>query len=526
MRIALLGPLVVIEDDGTVVEVAGPKVMVLLALLALRPGRAVPADRLVDGIWGEEPPANAANALQTLVKRLRAACGPASVLARGGGYALEVAPDDVDVTRFLARVAQAGRYAAAGDSDGDGDRAAAEELTLALGEWSGPEALSGLRGWPGLGAVAADLDEARLAAVEMLADRRRSSGRAAESIGMLSAEAAAHPLRESVTARLMVALAEAGRRSEALTVFHRTRELLVEELGVGPGVELAAAYAEVLSREREQAFELVGASNLPRTQGSFIGREEEIGVISALLDATALVTLVGPGGTGKTRLAVECAGRLGGGYADGVWLVELAGVTDPALFGGTVLAAIGIRENEGPESDGARAVAEALAGRRMLVVLDNCEHLLAAAAELVHEVGIRCPGVRVLATSREPLDVPGEHVLAVPALGLAVMGAGVAEASESAAVRLFVERAAKVRAGFRLDAENCAAVCAVCRELDGIPLALELAAGRMRAMSPGDLAAGLGPGSPDRFGVLGSGRRAARPGIGRCGRSSSGGGGC
>ncbi|GAA1992979.1 BTAD domain-containing putative transcriptional regulator [Catenulispora subtropica] len=533
MRIALLGPLSARRGDGTAAEIGGPRVRALTALLALQAGHTVPATRLIDAVWGEQPPTNTANALQTLVKRLRAACGPDVVLTRPGGYSLAVAADAVDAHRFTARVAQACRLAADGSEQGAGD--AAELLAQALQEWSGPAALPELRDFPVVGAAAVDLDEARLGAVEMLADCRLRLGRAAASIGSLITEVAAHPLRESLTARLVAALAAAGRRSEALTVFQRARELLAAELGVGPSGELAAAYTEVLRQEQPLALATRSApTNLPRSCSSFIGRDAETGAVSTLLEDTQLVTLTGAGGTGKTRLAVAASARLTGGFPDGVWLVELAAVTDPARVGSTVLAALGIREDgpgrpgrpgrhceqdrhgakdphgESSATAGPRAVAEVLADRRLLLVVDNCEHLLSAIAPVVQEIVVRCPGVKVLATSREPLDLPGEHVTPVPALSLPRVGADPRQAMESAAVRLFLDRAALARPGFQLDAANCAAVCAVCRELDGIPLALELAATRMRSMSPADLAAGLTD-RFGRFGLLAAGRPAADP---------------
>ncbi|MEZ0111144.1 putative ATPase/DNA-binding SARP family transcriptional activator [Catenulispora sp. EB89] len=551
MRVALLGPVGLVSEDGVPVGVGGPRVRALLALCALQPGRPVVSARLIDAIWGEQPPENAANALQTLVKRLRAVCGRAAVVRRAGGYALMIEPCDVDAHRFTHLLMLARRQASANATENTSENntanaseLAASTLVQALREWTGP-ALADLTGFPQLASAAAALETARLEAVELLADCRLALGRAEESIPDLAAEVAAHPLREPLTARLMTALAAAGRRSEALTSYQAIRRLLADELGVYPSPELAAVHTDLLRQDAAHVDAHAPASeprgprtNLPRPLTSFVGRDAEVGTISRLLEDSALVTLTGPGGTGKTRLALETAARLSGGHPDGVWLVELGAVAGPARLGGAVLGALaplGARGAHGAlstrgavgargvpavarpgadgadstEGDSAAAVAEALADRRALLVIDNCEHLIDAVAALVHTILERCPGIRILATSREPLDVPGERLLPVPPLALAPADADAdpRQALQSAAVRLFADRAAQSRPGFGLDTGNSAAVCAICRHLDGIPLALELAAIRTRSMDPADVAAGLA----DRFRLLAAGPRTAAP---------------
>jgi predicted ATPase/DNA-binding SARP family transcriptional activator len=515
MRIAVLGPVTASTDDGTPLAVGGPRVRALLALLALEAGSPVPVPRLMDVIWGRDRPADVTNALHTLVKRLRQACGRDTVAARSGGYVLAVAPGDVDAHRFAALTAHARQQAADNLLD-----EAVRTLDLALAQWSGP-ALADLAGQGALAAVAHRLDEARLGAVELLADCRHALGRDAESVADLTAHAATDPLRESLIARLMVALTAAGRRSQALALYQNTRETLAEELGIDPGEELATTYLDILREESPALAQAKSAlpeaapqpgprAPLPRALTSFVGRERELDAISTLVPYTPLLTLTGPGGSGKTRLAVEAATALAARFPDGVRLVELAGVTDSALVDGAALAALDIRDDN-REPDDTRTVAEviadALVRKRMLLILDNCEHVLAGVAQLVETLLRLCPDGRILATSREPLDVPGERLLPVPALALAPFDADLEQTAQSSAVRLFTDRAAAVRPGFVLDTGNCAAVSAICHELDGLPLALELAATRMRALTPADLAAGLA----DRFGLLAAGPRTAAP---------------
>ncbi|GII59389.1 SARP family transcriptional regulator [Planotetraspora thailandica] len=513
MRVSLLGALEVTGDDGEEIAVAGPRVRALLAVLALQAGRPVTADRLVDVLWGEEPPATAANALQTLVKRLRAALGPAaSVTWRSGGYVLDLDPMHVDAHRFTR-----GCEAATGLS---GD-AAAGMLGEALALWRGP-ALADLTGVDYLANVAAALEVQRLAAVEDRAEACLALGRAID----LSAEAAAHPLRERLCALAIRALARGGRQAEALALFEKSRQALADELGVDPGPELREAHLAVLRGEISAppaappaSARVPGRASTPRAPlTSFVGREEEVAHVGALLERSRLVTIVGPGGAGKTRLAVETALRVAVATRDGsegARLVELAPVAGAADVPHAVLGALGIADVAGPLPGQAAPAARdpmehlvgSLAGRALLLVLDNCEHVIEAAAALADRLVRDCPGVTVLATSREPLGVPGETLAPIPPLGLPPEGAAAADALNHPAVRLLADRAAAARPGFVLDDGNVHAAVTICRRLDGMPLAIELAAARLRALSPDQLAARLG----DRFRLLTGGSRTALP---------------
>ncbi|MEV0378815.1 BTAD domain-containing putative transcriptional regulator [Nonomuraea sp. NPDC050643] len=518
MRINLLGPLEV-EGDAGPIAVGGVRLRALLALLALEAGRTVTAERLIDALWPDAPPANGPNALQTLVKRLRAALRPYEVVeSRPGGYALAVTEEDVDALRFR-RVAHRGGGL----------------------EWWRGAALGDLVSVPRLANVALALEQERLSAVEARAQARLAAGTPVD----LTAEVAAHPLRERLCALAMRSLAASGRQAEALELFERTRRTLADELGVDPGEELRAAHLAVVSGAapaRRPASRHKGNVRAPRS--SFIGREAELEQLAGLLGRARLVTLAGPGGAGKTRLATEAALRLGG---EETWMVELASVSEPGEVAGAVLDTLGLREEhpvyrpdglggEGTQSrpdglggegtqyrpdgpggrgtayrpDGDRGVAvlaEELAGRRMLLVLDNCEHLLDAAATLAERLLTECPGLRILATSREPLNLPGEHLAPVPPLEPPPVGADPAKARRYPSVRLLLDRATAARPSFTLDGGNVEAVVALCRRLDGMPLAIELAAARLRTMAPRQLADRL----DDRFKLLTGGSRTALP---------------
>ncbi|GIH66226.1 BTAD domain-containing putative transcriptional regulator [Microbispora siamensis] len=558
MRVRLLGALEVLDDDGAPVAVAGARVRALLAVLALQPGRLVPADRLVDALWEDGPPANAANALQTLVKRLRAALGRSgAVLWRDGGYVLGVEPAQVDAHVFTALTLPyaTGKAPDAEAPDADLDEACAV-LDEALALWRGP-ALADLRAVPYLAAAATRLEERRLAVVEARAAAYLALGREVD----LSAEVAAHPLRERLSALAMRALARSGRQAAALALYERVRRALADELGVDPGPELRAAHLDVLRRQvpaapprQSKGAEHTASGSVGGTAGrtgrrtgrragrvwapptTFVGREEEVTRLSALLRDSRLVTIVGPGGAGKTRLAVETALRAAGngtageggseaggqgesgygesGYGEGAWLAELAPLTDPADVVRSVLEALGADAEprvggdwrRDPPDPAERLVAS-LAGRELLLILDNCEHVIDAAAGLAELVLRRCPGVRVLATSREPLGVPGETLAPIPPLGLPPEGVTPGEAGEYPAVRLLLDRARAVSPGFALDEHTTPHVITICRRLDGMPLAIELAAARIRALGPERLAARLG----DRFRLLTGGSRTALP---------------
>ncbi len=506
MRIGLLGPLEVTDATGRPLEVGGPRLRTLLILLALDAGRIVTAERLVDGVWGDDPPSGAPNALQSLVSRLRRALPGLPIESHPAGYRLALAEDAVDVRRF-DRLAVRGRDLLKRDPSG-----AADAFADALGLWRGP-ALADVADAEFARGHVSRLTERRLGLLEDKIDAGLALGRA--DVAELEALVAGHPLRERLRAQYIRALGAAGRQADALATFEDARRTLAEELGVDPSPELRAAHLAVLRGEPARHASERPRTNLRARLTSFIGREEEIARVAKLLEEQRLVTLTGPGGGGKTRLAVEAAEHLIERMPGGVWIVELAPVGDPAEVPQALLSALGLRERSllanvrgAPPSstEPIERLVAGLSGERLLIVLDNCEHLIDACARLADRVLADCPGVRVLATSREALGITGENLWPVPPLAFPCGDAPIEEVLGYPAVRLLAERGASVRPGFTV-AADLDAVLAICRRLDGMPLAIELAAARLRTMTTGQIAGRL----DDRFRLLTGGSRTALP---------------
>jgi predicted ATPase/DNA-binding SARP family transcriptional activator len=506
--VGVLGALEV-QRDGRRVAVGGGRLRALLARLALDAGRPVTTGRLVDAVWEHELPADHVHALQSLISRLRRSLGDAGLIAPApGGYRLAVEPEAVDAHRF-ERLAAAGSTALGA---GDHDRAA-RVLREALALWRGP-ALADLADYGFAAAAAARLDDLRLTAVADRIDADLALGRGDRLVPELEALSAEHPLDERLAGRLIAALYAAGRQADALGAYERVRSRLADELGVPPSPELQAAHLKVLRGEATTSAVPRDAprTNLPAPVTSFVGREREIEQIGALLERSRLVTLVGPGGAGKTRLAREAVAGWVERVADGVWMAELAPVTAAVEVVPAVLGALGAREaalSDRPLAarDGLDRLLDMLAEREAIVVLDNCEHLIGAVAELVDRLLGACPRLRVVATSREALAIDGESLAAVPPLGLPAPDANATEAIAHPAVQLFADRAAAALPGFAVDDATVAAVVEICRRLDGLPLALELAAARLRSLPLQELAERL----DDRFRLLTGGSRTALP---------------
>ncbi|MEW2071342.1 BTAD domain-containing putative transcriptional regulator [Streptomyces sp. NPDC007346] len=499
----------------------------LLTLLLTDPGRVLSAERLIDGVYGSRPPEGAARALQSQVSRLRQVLGGDGALLefQQGGYRLDVELDAVDAHRFAALAAE-GRAELAAGAPGS----AATLLREALGLWRGA-ALCGTAQTPATTAWAARLEELRDAAREDLAEAELlRGGRAGPLVAELGTLVAANPLRERPRGQLMRALHACGRTAEALALYEETRRVLAAELGTEPGAELRAVHLAVLrdTPDEPPAAPVAPASVTGGESGrrtglrrglaaqftSFVGREDALRQLDVLLDRVRLVTLTGPGGAGKTRLASEAAAR----REQDVCLVELAPDSRGADIARTVLDALGPGGAEvrtpappgrhgRPPGDTAQLLARALSGSRLLLVLDNCEHVVADVAELAGRLLGSCPDLVIMATSREPLDITGETLYPVPPLELPPPGPPPAaeDAAHYPAVRLFADRAGAVSPDFALDAGTIRDVLRICRALDGLPLALELAAARLRSLPVGELAARL----DDRFALLSRGSRTA-----------------
>jgi predicted ATPase/DNA-binding SARP family transcriptional activator len=507
MRFGVLGELGVWRDDGTPVGVPGVKVRALLADLIIHGGQPVSVDRLVDDLWGGAAPANPVGALQVRVSQLRKALDDAEpgardlVVSRAPGYLLRVEPDTVDAGQFAAL---AERAAATADP-----AAKAALLSDALALWRGP-AYADFGDEEFARIAIGRLEEQRLAVLEQYAEARLALGEHSLLAGELGDLVARHPLRERLRAAHMRALYRAGRQAEALDSYHDLRRRLADELGLDPGPDLAALYQAIL--EQDPALTPAGAAglgratNLPAPVAELIGRDEAVAAVRSRLAEGRLVTLTGPGGVGKTRLALAVGQSLVDAYDDGVWLVELSTVDRPDDLLGTIMSVLDIRDTPGEALPARARLVSALHARRLLLVLDNCEHLVEPVADLATVLLREIPGLRILATSREPLDVAGETVWDVPPLEVTDT-VDPAQLARSSAVRLFVARAAAASRGFALDAENGPAVAQLCRRLDGIPLALELAAPRVRTLGVHELVARL----DDRFRLLTTGPRGAPP---------------
>ncbi|MFF9504719.1 ATP-binding protein [Streptomyces sp. NPDC014656] len=488
----VLGPGRARRADGTEGPVRGARLAALFAALAAAGGRPAAPAALAARVWADDTavPEDPAAALQALVARLRRTLGAGAVVSEPGGYRLAATAEDVDLFRF-ERLAAEGAVALAAGEPGR----AAGLLDEALGLWAGP--------------VLADLPGRTTDPLVVRVERRHAEarrdrlaadvglGRAVEVLPELTALCAGRPLDEPLQVLRIRALREAGRAAEALAAYEEVRRTLADRLGADPGPGLRALHERLLAGDGPEAPRR-RASPLPARLTSFIGRDEELASLSAELTSARLVTLLGPGGVGKTRLALEAAEAYEG---DGtVHLAELASVREESEVPGAVLTALGARETVLRGSDGLLGgdplsrLVEHCAGRRMLLLLDNCEHVVGAAARLAEAVLARCAGVRVLATSREPLGVPGERLRPLGPL------------PEAMALRLLGERGAAARPGFEV-AEDVVSAGEVVRRLDGLPLAIELAAARLRVLSVRQIAERL----DDRFRLLTSGARTVLP---------------
>ncbi|MEZ0449174.1 BTAD domain-containing putative transcriptional regulator [Cellulomonas sp. ICMP 17802] len=436
-------------------DVGGARRRAVLAMLALQDGRLITVDTLIEGLWGEHLPASPKNAIHHHIARLRAALGDTTIVGTAEGYALRDAR--ADALRFedlLVRTRDALR---------DGDlRAADDAVTAALNLWRG-QALQALPATEWFTAEARRLDGLHVDALEEQFDVALALGAHRDLAPALRSALAGNPFRERLWGQLMLALYRSGRQAEALETYQEVRRLLADELGVEPGPELRRLHDSILGHDPAiDVASLVRARSetLPASSTSFVGRADELAVVTARLCEHRLVTLVGPPGVGKSRLALETARSLQDDYPDGTWLVDFSRVDRPGDPVHVLADAVGVRG-----ADPLERVVSRLRYLHALVVLDACERVVGDAARIVSEVLAGCAQVRVLAASREVLHLPGEVHVFVQPLG-------------PAGVQLFVERARAARPGFEPDGVGLALAGRIVRRLDGLPLAIELAAAR------------------------------------------------
>jgi predicted ATPase/DNA-binding SARP family transcriptional activator len=471
LELRILGTLEVVRD-GEPLRLAGRVRRSLVALLVLHAGEAVSSDRLIEELW----PAGDRGArarLQVYVSQLRKALGPdGGVLeTRPGGYALAVEPDAVDALRF-ERLAGLGREALAA---GEPERAA-PTLLEALALWRGP-VLADLAYEPFAATAAGRLEELRLGAVEDRIDAELALGRHVELVAELERLVAAEPLRERLRRQLMLALYRSGRQADALAAFRDLRRSLRDELGLEPGQELQELQRAILRQDdalRVETPELRARRHLPAPPTALVGRRSELDEIGGLLRGAGvrLVTLSGPGGVGKTRLALQAAHDLADAFGDGVYFVDLAHLRDPALVPSAIAHALGVSERS--DQPLPSTLAAHLRPRRLLLLVDNFE-VVDEAAPLLGDLLAAAPGLALVVTSRTPLRLAAEHEYRVQPL------------PPADAARLFVARARAVAPGFRRPSDEAEEVAEICRRLDCLPLAIELAAARTRELAPAEM---------------------------------------
>jgi predicted ATPase/DNA-binding SARP family transcriptional activator len=481
----ILGPVEALVDDQAV-PLGAPKQRALLALLLVNRGRVVTAEQIIDGIWGDAPPASAAQSLQVYVHGLRRALGAHRIETAGRGYRAVVSEDELDVARF-ERALERGRAALEANRPDD----AADELQQALAAWRG-QAFADLPFETRQAAEAERLEEERLAALELRLDAELACGRHDAVVAELESLTAEHPYRERFLHQRMLALYRCDRQAEALDVYREARRVFADELGLEPSPALQELERQILRQEPELAAPTAPTRTtkpLPAAPNPLVGRRLETAAVSALFrdEGVRLVTLTGPGGTGKTRLSLAVAETLEPDFRDGAVFVGLAAVETPELLVPAIAEALDVREGERSLALG---VAENLRDRRLLLVLDNFEQIVDA-APAVADLLAAAPRLCVLATSRAPLRIAAEHEYPVPPFAAPDDDLAFEALVQTDALRLFIARARAVEPAFELDPDAARDVARICARLDGLPLAIELAAARSKLLSPAEILAGL-----------------------------------
>jgi predicted ATPase len=507
MRFEVLGPLRVLRG-GEPIPLTSGRQRALLANLLIADGDTVAADRLIEDVWGDDLPTNPANTLQHGIAQLRKLLepdrtrnDPPQVLrSEAAGYRLDLGGQETDVAEFQELV-EAGRRLL---DQGDG-AASVAAIRTALALWRGG-AYADFAYADFAQAEAERLEELRIQSRELLVDALMSAEGPSTVIADLEGLVVEYPYREGLWARLMTSLYQSGRQAEALRVYRQASSALGEELGIEPSVELRRLEEQILLQDPSLAGEprRAAAHNLPAPSTSLIGRDDMLAQVVGFVGSARLTTLTGPGGSGKTRLAIEVAHAVVEDFPGGVWLVRLDDLSDADLLAATIGAAVGMPENR--ETTVIETLATFLSERRALIVLDNCEHLIEAVAAIADTLLARCPMVTVLATSQIALSLTGEQRVPLPPLRLpGEVGSPFADLETVPAVELFLERAAATDPTLDRSPETIAAAANIVTALDGIPLAIELAAARTDLLTPVEIAHRLA----DRFEVLDVGHREA-----------------
>lgn len=505
MDFRILGPLEVVRDDGTLAECT-PRQRSLLGLLLIAAGRPVSTDSIVAKLWGETPPASIDSAIHFHIAKLRQTLQPgvtaneSVIFTRPPGYGITIGHNEFDVATFERLVAAA---AAVAESQAE---TAAGILRDALDLWRGP-ALHDFAYQEFAQSEIARLEELKLTAIEALIDADFASGKHAVLVGELEKLVQDYPLREGLWQRLMLALYRSGRQGEALRSYRRVKDLLGEELGIEPSAGLTALEERMLLQDPGLDHHVRSPSNLPASVTPFVGRAEELTRLVGLIGDSRLVSIKGLGGVGKTRLALEMGRRTQDDFTDGVWFVDLSGVDQDSAVNREIELSLGL-----PEVEGASAldtVAAWVGDHDLLLILDNCEQVRAGVSDAAEGLLSACGALRILMTTRERIGGPAELIFELDGLAAPEPGAtGKDVLLATDAGRLIAQRASAVRSDILDSRSNADELAAICRDLDGLPLALELAAARMRIMSPAEVRARL----DDRFPLL---RDAKRPGSAR-----------
>ena len=483
MRFGILGPLRVSSKAGAL-DLGAPAQRGLLAVLLTSPGVPVSDDRLVEELWGDDPPPSARHLVRVYVSRLRGLLGELPdgprIVRDGAGYALRLRPKELDAERFVAAIAQ-GRELRDRQPEG-----AERILAGAMRLWRAAPFADLAEAPPSVRDLTEHLERQHLEALETWIEVRLGLGRHRELIPELAGLVAHHPYDEALHAHLMLAQYRCGHQAEALETARLLQTRLRDDLGVEPSPEVRDLYRDILLQAPHLALEPPEPpGNLPSRLTSFVGRTLEVREVAELLLADRLITLTGPGGIGKTRLAIEVAQQLRSRFPGGVWWIDLARVTDPDTVPDEVAGVLGVTPMAGAELP--EALARALSRRKALLLFDNCEHVATAVGAFVAGFLEATTGPRILATSRAPIRIEGERLWTVPPLSLPTEERLPTELTKSDAVCLFVERGRALDSSFALDAANAAAVAEVCRRLDGLSLAIEMAAARLPVLTPQEI---------------------------------------